>query len=75
MCTVLVSAFHPMRTVPGVSHCRSLRLAQSAILTALIFYSTFGFEHDAGYQLMLFIIPILGFPIVAILGLAAVLIR
>jgi hypothetical protein len=46
-----------------------------SILTALTFYWTFGFEHDAQYQLMLFLIPILGFPSVAILGLAAVMIR
>ena len=46
-----------------------------SILTALVFYLTFGFEHDAQYQLMLFLIPILGFPCVAVLGLAAVMIR
>ena len=46
-----------------------------SILTAIIFYWTFGFEHDAQYQLMLFLIPILGFPSVAVLGLAAVMIR
>jgi peptidoglycan/LPS O-acetylase OafA/YrhL len=46
-----------------------------SILTALIFYWTFGFEHDAQYQLMLFLIPILGFPSVAVLGLAAIMIR
>jgi hypothetical protein len=46
-----------------------------SILTALIFYSTFGFEHDAGYQLMLFLIPILGFPAVGIAGLTAVFVR
>ena len=44
-----------------------------SILTALTFYWTFGFEHDAQYQLMLFLIPILGFPFVAVLGLAAVI--
>jgi hypothetical protein len=43
-----------------------------SILTALTFYWTFGFEHDAQYQLMLFLIPLLGFPIVAVLGLAVV---
>jgi hypothetical protein len=46
-----------------------------SILTALVFYWTFGFEHDAQYQLMLFLIPILGFPAVAILGLSALMIR
>ena len=42
------------------------------ILTALVFYWTFGFEHDAQYQLMLFLIPIVGFPIIAVLVLALV---
>jgi hypothetical protein len=44
-----------------------------SILTAAIFYWTFGFEHDAQYQLMLLLIPTLGFPSVAILGLAALI--
>jgi predicted N-acetyltransferase YhbS len=46
-----------------------------SILTALTFYWTFGFEHDAQYQLMLFLIPMFGFPTVAIAGLAAAMIR
>ena len=44
-----------------------------AILTAATFYWTFGFEHDAQYQLTLFLIPVLGFPFIAVLGLAVVL--
>jgi hypothetical protein len=46
-----------------------------SILTALIFYRTFGFERDAQYQLMLFVIPVLGFFGIAVLGLAAVMVR
>jgi hypothetical protein len=37
------------------------------------FYWAFGFEHDAQYQLMLLLIPAVGFPTVAILGLAALI--
>lgn len=44
-----------------------------SMLTALTFCWAFGFEHDAQYQLMLFLIPVLGFPIVAVLGLAVIL--
>ena len=44
-----------------------------SILTASVFYWTFGFEHDAQYQLMLFLIPLLGFPMIVVVGLAVVL--
>jgi len=46
-----------------------------SILTALIFYSVFGFEHDAGYQLALLIIPPIGYLGVVAAGLSATFIR
>jgi hypothetical protein len=42
-----------------------------SILTALIFYWTFGFEHDAGYQLTLLFIPPIGYLGVVSAGLSA----
>jgi len=44
-------------------------------LTALIFYWTFGFEHDAGYQLALLLIPPIGYLGVVAAGLSAAFIR
>jgi hypothetical protein len=46
-----------------------------SILTAIIFYWTFGFEHDAQYQLLLLLIPMFGFPSVVGAGLIAATIR
>ena len=40
-------------------------------LTAIVWYSTFSGEHDAQYQLALLVIPMIGFPCVAVVGLAA----
>jgi ABC-type cobalamin transport system permease subunit len=42
-----------------------------SIMTAGMFSWTFGFEHDAQYQLTLLLIPVLGYPAVAVAGLAA----
>ena len=46
-----------------------------SILTALIFYWTFSFEHDAGYQLMLLCIPPIGYLGIVAVGLSAAFIR
>jgi ABC-type cobalamin transport system permease subunit len=46
-----------------------------SILTAITFYWTFGFEHDAQYQLMLLLIPMFGFPSVVAAGLIAAMTR
>ncbi|GAC1590791.1 MAG: hypothetical protein NVS3B5_22730 [Sphingomicrobium sp.] len=40
-------------------------------MSALTFVWTFGFERDAQYQLILLLIPALGFPSVGVFGLAA----
>lgn len=42
-----------------------------SILSVTVFYWTFGFEHDAQYQLMLLLIPMLGFPSLVVAGLFA----
>ena len=46
-----------------------------SILSAIIFYWTFGFEHDAQYQLILLLIPMLGFPSLVVAGLFAAIMR
>jgi hypothetical protein len=46
-----------------------------SILTALTFYSVFGFEHDAGYQLELLLIPPIGWLGIVAAGLSAAFIR
>jgi hypothetical protein len=46
-----------------------------SILTAIIYNWTFAGEHDAQYQLTLLFIPLIGFPAVAIAGLAAAFAR
>lgn len=46
-----------------------------SIATALIFYWTFGFEHDAGYQLALLAIPPIGYLGIVAAGLSAAFIR
>jgi hypothetical protein len=46
-----------------------------SILTATVFYWTFGVEHDAQYQLMLLLVPLIGFPSVMIAGLAGIMTR
>lgn len=46
-----------------------------SILSALIFYWTFGAERDAQYQLTLLLIPALGFPLVCVFGIVAAMSR
>jgi hypothetical protein len=46
-----------------------------SILTALVFYCTFAFEHDAGYQLALLLVPPIGYLGVVAAGLSAAFIR
>jgi len=46
-----------------------------SIVTALMFYWAFGFEHDAGYQLALLLIPPIGYLGVVAAGLSAFFIR
>lgn len=46
-----------------------------SIFTALTFYWTFGFEHDAGYQLTLLLIPPIGYLGIVCAGLSAAFIR
>jgi len=46
-----------------------------SILAALMFGWTFGFEHDAQYQLALLAIPLVGFPSIIVAGLAAAVTR
>jgi hypothetical protein len=41
------------------------------IFTLAVFYSTFTGEHDAQYQLLLFQIPMIGFPALLIVGVIA----
>lgn len=46
-----------------------------SIFTALMFCWTFGFEHDAGYQLVLLLIPPIGYVGVVAAGLSAAFVR
>lgn len=52
-----------------------LEAAYSIIAAAIIWWTFFGGEHDAGYQLILLFIPIIGFLGVLIAGAAAIAVR
>jgi uncharacterized membrane protein len=45
------------------------------LFSALLLLWTFGFEHDAQYQLAMLLLPLFGFPSVFVVGLAAAVSR
>lgn len=46
-----------------------------SLLALIVLWTTFTGEHDAQHQLTLFLIPLIGFPSVAIAGLVAARLR
>ena len=46
-----------------------------SVLTALVFWWTYGFEHDAQYQLTLMVITIRGLPSILAAGVAEMVVR
>jgi len=74
----------PMMIAYGLSRLRTSEGARQvllgyeigySLLTLIVFWTSFAGEHDAQYQLTLFLIPLIGFPSAAIAGLVAARLR